>query len=115
MIDLLDEHGPAASVRCGSGRGRFGLLGIFGAVWAAGPRPAGPAGVVAVVADGVLALVGDVLEEFGQEVQRLVDMEVAGDAGEQLRAGGVGEALGAILFGPIDDPISNARQWAAQG
>ena len=43
----------------------------------------------------MLAGVGDVLGEFGDEVQRVEDLEVAGDprsAAEEVPAGGLGEA-----------------------
>jgi len=47
----------------------------------------------------VFALVGDVLGEFGQEVRRFKDLEVAGDAAVEVFAGGLGVLLAVVLFG----------------
>jgi polysaccharide biosynthesis transport protein len=58
---------------------------------------------VAVVADQVLALVGYVLGQFGQKVQRLEHLKIAGHAAEQILAGRLGEVLWAVLFGTVDD------------
>ena len=49
---------------------------------------------MAVVADEVLALVGNVLGQFGQEVERPKDLEVAGYAAAEVFAGQFGEPLG---------------------
>jgi hypothetical protein len=58
-----------------------------------GPHASGLVGVIPIVADGVLALVGDVLEDGGEEVEGLEDLEVALDAREEFRAVGVWESL----------------------
>ena len=55
-----------------------------------GAETASLVGVVAIVADEVLALVGEVLDEFGQEVQGLEELVVAGDAAEEVFTGGLG-------------------------
>ncbi len=95
LVDAFDEHGPAsAAARVEAGGFRrvaravvtvrlcvwFGD-GLFGAV------AAGFVGVMAAVADEVFALVGNVLGEFGKEVQRFEDLEVAGDAAEEGSGG----------------------------
>ena len=111
LVDAFDEHGPASSVephRIGNDRlvlvvparlgGRIGLGGdLFGT------HAPGLVGVVTVVADEVFALVGDVLGEFGEEVQGLKDLEVTGDASEQVVPGGVGEAVWFVLVGVVDN------------
>ena len=56
-----------------------------------------------VVADEVFALVGDVLGQFGEEVEGLEDLEVAGGTAEEVFAGRFGEAMGWMLFGAVDD------------
>ena len=58
--------------------------------------------VPAVVADQVLALVGNVLREFGQEVQRGEDLEIAAGAAAEVGAGRAGEAAAVVLLGTID-------------
>ena len=57
---------------------RGGLLGALGAL------AAGFVGVAAVVADWVLAFVGDVLGDLGQEIQRAQDLKIAGDPAEEI-------------------------------
>jgi len=123
VVDLFDQHGPSSSVErggsCGRGGGLFAVLRKRGTGTCAGnsvplrsqspffgllgPHAPGLVGVVAVVADGVLAGVGDVLEDRGEEVERLKDLEVALDAREEFGASGVRESLGAVLLGAIDD------------
>ena len=78
---------------------RIGLVGggLFGT------EAAGLVGVMSVVADQVLALVGDVLGQFSQEVEGLEDLEVAGGSAEQVGAGRFGEALRVLLLGAVDD------------
>ncbi len=50
--------------------------------------------------------VGDVLGELGDEVQRVEDLEVAGDprtdAAEEVTAGGLGEVSAGFLLGEVD-------------
>lgn len=41
--------------------------------------------------------------EFGQEVEGLEDIEVAGGVAEEVCAGRFGEAMGSLLFGAVDD------------
>ena len=73
---------------------RFSLVdgGLFSA------EAAGLIGVETVIADKVFALVGDVLGEFGQEVEGLEDIEVAGGGAEEVCAGRFGEAMGSLLL-----------------
>lgn len=66
-------------------------------------QAAGLVGVAAVVADQVFALVGDVLGEFGEEVQGVEDLEVAGDAAEEILAGGLGILLAVVFLGLVED------------
>jgi hypothetical protein len=42
------------------------------------------------------------LREFGDEVQRIKDLEVVGNAAEEVAAGGLGEASAGFLLGPGD-------------
>jgi hypothetical protein len=51
----------------------------------------------------MLPRVGDVLGELGQEVQRLEDLEVAADPGEQTVAGRLGETSAATLLSEVED------------
>ena len=110
LVDALDEHGPAPAIKAGRRRdGRLYLLGcgVPDLVWVEsgvfGSHAAGLVGIAAVVADEVLALVGDVLDQFGEEVQRPEDLEVAGHATKEVRAGRLGEAQRALLFSAVDD------------
>jgi hypothetical protein len=84
MVNLLDKHGPATAVEPGGvwlgGLRRWRAVGGLGNPL--GADASGLVGVVAVIADEVLALVGDVLGEFGEEIERFEDMEVSGRAGE---------------------------------
>ena len=68
-----------------------------------GTQSAGLVGVVSVVADEVLVLVGDVLGQFGEEVEGLEDLEVAGGGAEEVFAGRFEEAMRSMLFGMVDD------------
>ena len=62
---------------------------------------------MAVVADEVFALVGDVLRQLCEEVERPEDLEVAGYAAAEVFAGRFGEPLGLMLLGVVDDlPVS---------
>jgi hypothetical protein len=63
-----------------------GCVGRLGGASLLGPHASGLVGVIPIVADGVLALVGDVLEDGGEEVERLEDLEVPLDAREEFRA-----------------------------
>ncbi len=110
LVDALDEHGPAPAIKAGRRRdGRLYLLGcgVPDLVWAGsgvfGSHAARLVGVVAVVADQVLALVGDVLDQFSEEVQGPEDLEVAGHATKEVRAGRLGEVQRALLLGAVDD------------
>ena len=51
----------------------------------------------------MLALVGDVLGEFGQEIQRLEDLVIAGHAAEEVFIGGLGVLLAVVLVGLVED------------
>ncbi len=51
----------------------------------------------------MLSGVGDVLGELGDEIQRVEDLEVAGDVGEEIGAGGFGEAPAGAFLGEVDD------------
>ena len=57
-----------------------------------GPNAALAVRVVTVVADQVLALVGNVLGEFGQEVQGSENLEVAPRFATEVGAGRAGES-----------------------
>jgi len=81
---VLDEHGPAAPVEPGRfgnrGQGRCIAAGLSvggsgGVLF--GAEAAGLVGVAAVVANEMLVLVGDVLGQFGREVERLKELVVA--------------------------------------
>ena len=56
-----------------------------------------------VVADEVFALVGDVLSQFGQEVEWLEDLKVAGYAAQQVHACGLGKTLRMMFLRPVND------------
>ena len=75
LVDVPDEGGPTAAVepgRFGNGRlGRYSAAGLSVRTGRAGggvlgEEAASLVGVAAIVADEVLALVGDMLDEFGQ-------------------------------------------------
>ncbi len=51
----------------------------------------------------MLSGVGDVLGELGDEVQRIKDLEVAGDIAEEIGACGPGKPPGRILLGQVED------------
>ena len=84
LVDTLDEHRPAfanvtiAGVRLGV-RLRLVVLVLIALL---GAEAACLVGVVAVVADEVFALIGDVLGEFGEEVEGIEDLVVAGHPAE---------------------------------
>ena len=61
--------------------------------------------VEAEVPSEVPSGVGDVLGEFGDEIQSVEDLEVAGDprtAAEEVTAGGLWEASAGFLLGEVD-------------
>ena len=66
-----------------------------------GSQPAGLVRVPAEVADEVLVGIGDVLGEFGDEVQGVEDLEVAGRAVKEVGAGGPGKASEVLLLGQV--------------
>ena len=81
---------------------------------------AGLVGIVAVVANQMLALVGDMLDEFREEVERLEELVVAGDAAEEVFAGGLGVSLTVVLLGFVEHfaggcnaDESGKAEWAA--
>ena len=100
---LLDEHGPASSLElCGRRDGRLLLLGAgvaelvrggAGLVRSGlfGSYGAGLVGVVAVIADDVFAIVGDVLDQFREQVKGSQDLEVAGRGAKEIHAGRLGK------------------------
>ena len=49
-----------------------------------------------------LRAIGDVLDTFGDEIQGVEDLEVAGKTVEEVRAGGVGEASRGVRLGEVD-------------
>ena len=121
LVDALDQHGPAVTLEPGRRRdGRLFLIGCAlpelvrvepGLVRCGlfGSDAACFVGVVAVAADsafGGLAVVGDVLGEFNEEVQGLEDLKVAALAAEEVLAGRIGEAQRTMRFGvfPLDLP-----------
>jgi hypothetical protein len=81
----------------GGGR-RPGVARISGGGCRFGPQAAGLVGVLAEVADQVLAGLGDVLGELGDKVQGVEDLEVAGDAAEEVRAGRSGEPPATVAW-----------------
>jgi hypothetical protein len=89
------------------GRGPGGRgLGLGGRiVRGVGPGAAtsGGTGIEAEVADQVLAGLGDVLGELGDEVQGVEDLEVAADVAEEVGARGLGKALAVGLLGAVED------------
>ena len=105
LVDALNEHGPTLAVggvgSCAADVGLWPivivLIGLFGS------HAAGLVGVVAIVADEVFAMIGDVLGEFGEEVKGIEDLEIAGDAPKQVAAGGVGEAMGPVFLSVVND------------
>jgi hypothetical protein len=112
LVDALNKHGPAAAVESGRGGDRGVVLivrvrlgvgiarfcgGLFGA------KTAGLIGVMPVVADEVFAGVRDVLGQFSEEIQRLEDLEIAGHATKEIRAGGLGEGQRTLLLGAVED------------
>ncbi len=60
-------------------------------------------GIPTVVANQVFALVGNVLRDFGQEVQGTEDLEVAFRSTSQVRAGRAGETAAVVRFRAVDD------------
>ena len=111
LIDAFDEHGPASAVephRIGDERrvllvtARLGVrIGLCGDLF--GTQSARLVGVMSVVANEVLALVGDVLRECGEKVEGLEDLKIACGGAEEVSAAGVGEAMGSLFFGVVDD------------
>ena len=80
VVNVFDEHGPAA-VGTVYYRGLLSRIGgrgycIGGRGRGKSCRGAGLVGVAAVVADQVFAFVGNVLGQFGQEVQRGKELEI---------------------------------------
>ena len=59
--------------------------------------------VPAVIPDEVFALVGDVLGDFGQEIEGAEDLEVAARSASQIDAlAATGKAAETVLFGLIE-------------
>ena len=108
VVDVLDEGGPAAAGFGGRERvarrqgGRFDPIRASGGGEFGSPA-SGLVRVVPEVANQVLALVGDVLGEFGQEVQGLEELEVPADSGQEVAAGGFGVLLRMVLLGLVED------------
>lgn len=111
VVNLLDKHGPAAAVGPASRGCLAGLrLGVCGGIIRPGggrgflgPHAPSLVGVVAVIADEVLAFVRNMLDDLRQEIERFKDMEVSGRAGCKYFAGRNGEVLRCVLFRAIDD------------
>ena len=114
LVDALDQHRPTLAdfstvgVRLGVGL-RLVVLVLIALL---GTEAACLVGVVAVVTDEVFALVGDVLGEFGEEVEGIEDLIIANHTAEQVVACGFGEAMGPVLLGVVDHLPSpgNAEQ-----
>jgi hypothetical protein len=116
LVHPPDEGGPGRQVR------RLGLA-LRGAVAAGlgavdldfivctllGSHPAAAIGIPAVVPHQVLALVRDVLSQFGQEVEDVEDLEVAARAGSEVLGRGLGEPATLGLFRPIDGLVSGSN------
>jgi len=71
-----------------------------------GPQAARLVGIPAEVAQRVLALVGDVLGQLGEEVEGIEYLKITGRAAEKVRAGRQGKLPGAILLGLVEDLAS---------
>jgi len=71
--------------------------------------------VPAVITDEVFALVGDVLGDFGQEIEGAEDLEVAARSASQVGTGRSREAAAVVLFGPIQHrPVVRQADHASQ-
>jgi hypothetical protein len=100
---LLEEGGPAAAGKVGRGLVVISLDGGGVRAVGFGAAATGTRGIEAEIADEVPAGLGNVLGELGDEVQGLEDLEIPGDAAEEVGPGGVGEALGGVLLGEVKD------------
>ncbi len=104
MPDPFDQRCPASAGKVGPRRAvvvdldDVGLLGVF-----FGAEAAGFTGIPAQITSQVLSGVGDVLGEFGDEVQGIKDLEVTGNVPQVVTACGLGEASGGFLLGQVED------------
>ena len=90
---VLDEGRPAAAGLVGGGSAVVGPGGRVVRGVGFGATTSRRTGVEAKVVGEVLSGVGDVLGEFGDEVQGIEDLEVAADAAEEVGARGLGEGV----------------------
>ena len=109
FIETVDKHCPrgkraarrrllgVARRTIDGGLERFGLDRLFAFLAYA----ALPMRVPTVIANQVLALVWNVLRDFGQEVQRAEDLKVTLRAAAQIGAGRTGKAATVVLFGTV--------------
>ena len=123
QIRLMSMSQRRRSSRADGADGRLLLLGaavaelVPGGAGLVGSHGAGLVGVVAVVADKVFTLVGDVLDQFSEEVQGSQNLEVAGRGTKEVRVAGSGEAdhtgkaeraSGHVLVGQAFDALAFA-------
>jgi hypothetical protein len=66
--------------------------------------------VPAVITDEVFALVGDVLGDFGQEIEGTEDLEIAARSASQVGTGRSREAVAVVLFGRYSTDPSPVRR-----
>ena len=67
-----------------------------------GAQAAAAMRVPAVVSHQMFALVGDVLRDFGQEVQSAEDLKVAARSAPQVGAGRAGKTAAVVFLGVVD-------------
>jgi hypothetical protein len=70
-----------------------------------GPPAAALVGVEAEVVDQVLARLGHVLGDFGDEVQGIEDPKVAGHAAEEVGTGRAGEPTAGSFLGQVENLV----------